>query len=64
MMVWRCPFCLVKWAAWEDYEAHMRDCRGEGFLCPNCQRTSYHPKDVEHRFCVMCGFADDPVAAA
>jgi hypothetical protein len=30
------------------------------FTCPRCQRVSHHPKDVEHRFCVICGFADDP----
>lgn len=27
--------------------------------CPKCGRTSYHPKDIEHRFCGQCGFHDD-----
>jgi hypothetical protein len=24
------------------------------FTCPKCDRTSYHPKDLEHRFCGNC----------
>jgi ribosomal protein L37E len=27
--------------------------------CPLCGRTSHHPKDVEQRFCSVCGFHDD-----
>jgi ribosomal protein L37E len=30
----------------------------QSITCPNCHRTSYHPKDVEHRFCGVCGFHD------
>lgn len=28
------------------------------YLCPTCNRRSYHPKDIEERFCGVCGFAD------
>jgi hypothetical protein len=24
------------------------------YTCPKCGRTSYHPKDVEHRYCGNC----------
>jgi hypothetical protein len=67
IMIWRCTFCKSRWDSAEGLDAHMVVCpqlHGNGFLCPNCQRTSYHPKDVEFRFCVTCGFADDPAAAA
>jgi hypothetical protein len=23
-------------------------------VCPSCLRASYHPKDIEHRFCAAC----------
>jgi hypothetical protein len=26
----------------------------ESFTCPRCERTSYHPKDVEHGYCGAC----------
>jgi hypothetical protein len=26
--------------------------------CPSCHRVSYHPKDVENRFCGQCGWHD------
>lgn len=26
----------------------------ESITCPKCRRTSYHPKDVEHRYCANC----------
>lgn len=26
--------------------------------CPQCGRRSYHPKDIEHRYCSTCGFHD------
>lgn len=25
-----------------------------GFRCPVCRRTSYHPRDVQHRYCGFC----------
>lgn len=35
----------------------------EGFKCLKCRRTSYHPRDVEHRYCGNCHvFHDDPNA--
>jgi hypothetical protein len=27
-------------------------------ICPNCRRTSYHPEDVERRYCTLCGHHD------
>lgn len=24
--------------------------------CPKCGLTSYHPSDIEHRFCRVCGY--------
>jgi ribosomal protein L37E len=33
------------------------------FVCPLCKLRSYHPKDVEHRFCARCGFVDDVIKA-
>lgn len=27
--------------------------------CPHCGRVSYHPKDIEHRYCAVCGFHDE-----
>jgi hypothetical protein len=33
------------------------------FVCPLCERRSYHPKDIEHRFCAACGFVDDVLLA-
>lgn len=32
--------------------------------CPRCGRVSYHPKDIEHRFCSTCGFHDDMISIA
>jgi len=32
---------------------------GDGFTCPKCRRTSFHPRDAEERYCSTCGFADD-----
>ena len=26
--------------------------------CPKCGRESWHPMDVEQRFCAACGFHD------
>jgi hypothetical protein len=28
------------------------------YICPLCGRMSYHPKDVENRYCSCCGSAD------
>lgn len=28
-------------------------------VCPRCRRRSYHPSDIEHRFCRACGYHDD-----
>jgi hypothetical protein len=30
------------------------------FQCPICERISHHPRDRAERFCVRCGFLDDP----
>lgn len=27
--------------------------------CPKCGRRSYHLKDIEHRYCAVCGFHAD-----
>lgn len=27
--------------------------------CPKCERTSYHPQDIEHRYCSVCGYHDE-----
>jgi len=32
------------------------------FVCPICQRGSWHPRDKEERFCGVCGFVDDVLA--
>jgi hypothetical protein len=29
------------------------------FICPICQRKSWHPRDAKERFCAACGFVDD-----
>jgi hypothetical protein len=29
------------------------------FVCPICQRASWHPRDRAERFCSTCGFVDD-----
>jgi hypothetical protein len=29
---------------------------GPSFRCRLCGRVSYHPKDIEHAFCGVCGF--------
>jgi hypothetical protein len=29
-------------------------CLGQAFACPRCGRTSYHPKDVQERYCGAC----------
>jgi len=26
--------------------------------CPKCGRTSFHPKDIEYRYCGACGHHD------
>lgn len=26
--------------------------------CPKCKRTSWHPKDIEYRYCGACGYHD------
>lgn len=31
---------------------------GPSIKCPNCGRVSYHPKDIEHRFCGVCGWIE------
>lgn len=28
-------------------------------VCPKCGLRSFHPKDVEHRFCAICGWHKD-----
>ncbi len=33
--------------------------RAAPFVCPICQRHSWHPKDMTERFCSVCGFVDD-----
>lgn len=25
-------------------------------VCPTCGLRSYHPKDIEHKFCAKCGY--------
>jgi ribosomal protein L37E len=34
------------------------------FVCPICGRPSWHPRDLAERFCRVCGFMDDRLAAA
>lgn len=45
----------------------MTDCPGtppaQPFVCPICQRRSWHPRDLAERFCAVCGFIDDALAA-
>ena len=32
----------------------------EDFIeCPSCRLRSYHPKDIEHKFCCKCGYHSD-----
>jgi ribosomal protein L37E len=34
------------------------------FTCPVCGRTTYHPRDVEERYCANCSWwTGDPVLA-
>jgi hypothetical protein len=33
------------------------------FVCPICRRQSWHPRDGAERFCAVCGFVDDVLAA-
>lgn len=28
-------------------------------ICPKCQRESFHPKDIEYKHCIACGFHSD-----
>lgn len=28
------------------------------YVCPKCQRQSWHPEDARHRYCGVCGFED------
>lgn len=28
----------------------------ESITCPKCKRVSYHPMDIRHNFCGVCGF--------
>lgn len=30
----------------------------KSIFCRRCRRRSFHPKDIEHRFCGACGFHD------
>lgn len=31
-----------------------------GFMCMECKRTSFHPKDLEHLYCACCHKFLDP----
>ena len=37
---------------------------GRAIKCLLCGRTSWHPKDVEHRYCGNCEVFHDDLAAA
>ena len=30
------------------------------FVCPICQRQSWHLDDARERYCISCGFVDEP----
>ncbi len=32
---------------------------GRGYTCPRCNRTSYHPKDLQERYCSACQAFED-----
>ena len=51
--VYSCTICMEEFVA---VPATLAD----RFTCPLCRRTSYHPKDVEHRYCPECGAPDAP----
>lgn len=37
-----------------DEAAAKIDAKEPSFTCPKCERTSYHPKDLEQRYCGAC----------
>ncbi len=42
-----------------DLRASLRAKETPSITCPRCKKTSYHPLDIEHRYCGFC-HADMP----
>jgi hypothetical protein len=34
---------------------------GLPYVCPTCGRSSWHPEDLRHGYCPLCGFETDPL---
>jgi hypothetical protein len=50
------------WGGWWFWEPLAGKTKEYPYIeCPKCHLKSYHPKDIEHRFCAKCGFHDDLV---
>lgn len=59
-----CILADPEWPAEFDADGYAKTCsrfkendkssESPTFTCPECKRTSYHPKDVEHQYCGAC----------
>jgi ribosomal protein L37E len=49
-------------AALEEALLMVRD-ENNWIECPKCCRRSFHPKDIQYKYCSSCGFHEDLDAA-
>ena len=42
-----------------EFKERVQEPEPRSIQCPRCLRRSYHPKDIEHRYCVFCGFHEE-----
>lgn len=42
------------WKAYLEAEKRKKEPSARSITCPQCGRTSWHPKDVEHGWCGNC----------
>jgi len=48
-----------------EYTRIGNDCekKAPSITCPKCERTSYSQGDIQHKFCIVCGYHSDLVKA-
>ena len=43
--------------SFDPHEAHRPDVSDQPFIeCPTCSLKSYHPRDIEEKYCGKCGY--------
>lgn len=46
-----------------DLTEHLKDVKPvPSITCPHCGRKSFHPMDIQFRFCGICSWHDHPVS--